>query len=356
MNYKLVTGVENYNNVYNLKVQNREGKIRETPSRAFKRVGSSEYNNKYFTEIFISIKKSDLKGEQNYPKFDENINVKLKKKEVKDNINIISFYGDRETDVKDLVRFEDLGLLSDFEALFNDHLIAMPYSLSMWDSNFDVIYKKVKDSFDTFYTTINTKNLFGYVPAFVRYGEIEEFINFYSGKSLGTVSGDDTDYNAVPLFIDLKRSSPDNFMRSIAMLHRLKKKYIKEGYYLIYYAANASRPRMSTKRQNVLAKEFMLSFLGFDIIGASQAVGPIEGKRGGMGSYIDFKLDSFSYIRTKEKVNTRMIDQIKAKIFYTQTSYLNQIHENTANNEKYLINEFNKRKEAKDFIDIISGA
>lgn len=356
MDYKLLSGLENNKNVYNLKLQNREGEIRNTPSRAFKRV-SSEYDDKYFTEIVIPIRSNELKGEPGYSKFDKNIESKLKKKEVKDNINIISFYGDKNTDINNLVKFEDLGLLSNFETLFNDHLIAMPYSLSLYTLSFDAIYHEVINSFDTFFTTLTTKNLFGYVPAYVRYGEIEKFINFYSGKSLGIVNENGTKYNAIPLLIDLKRSAPDSFMRSIAMLHRLKRKYMAEGYYPIYYAANVSRPRTSDKKQKALAKEFMLSFLGFDIIGATQAVPPKEGGGGGGPSnFVDFELDSFSYVKTGNKGYSYKTDQSKAQIFYTQTSYLNQIHEKTLIDEEYVDNEFKKRKEAKDYVDNISGS
>jgi len=353
MDYKLVSGEENNHSVYTMKFQNHEGKILQTPSRAFKRV-SSVYDDSYFTEIFIPIRSSDLKDEPGYQEFDKNINSKLKKKEVKGNINIISFYGDQNTDIKNLVKFEDLGLLSDFETLFNDHLIAMPYSLSLQKSNFDAIYDNVKDSFDTFFNTLATRNLFGYIPAYIRYREIEKFIDFYSGKSFGTVNDNGTLYNAIPLFIDFKRSSPDSFMRSVAMLHRLKRKYLNEGYYPIYYAANVSRPRTSDKKLKALAKEFMLSFLGFDIIGASQAVPPRQGG-GGPATYMDFEMESFSYIRTENKGNTHRTDQSKANIFHTQTTYLNGIHENTSRDGKYLVNELEKRKEAKDYVDIISG-
>ncbi|MCL4356601.1 MAG: hypothetical protein M1460_01875 [Candidatus Thermoplasmatota archaeon] len=355
MDYKLLYGEENRNSVFNLRIKNREGEIRETPSRAFKKV-SFNFDKKYFTELMISIKNDELKGKPNYAKFDENIERKLKKKEVKNNVNIISFYGDKNTDINNLVKFEDLGLLSNFETLFNDHLITMPYSLSLYDSSLDEIYQQVTNSFDTFFTTLTSKNLFGYVPAYVKYGEIDKFINFYSGKSLGTVNENETKYNAIPLLIDLKRSAPDSFMRSIAMLHQLKIKYMAEGYYPIYYAANVSRPRTSDKKQRTLAKEFMLAFLGFDIIGASHAVHPKEGKGGGgEGNFFDFDLGTFSYIKTGNKGNTYKTDKSKAEIFSTQTSYLNLIHNNTLTDTKYLENEFNKRKEAKDYVDTING-
>lgn len=355
MDYRLLSGEENSKGFFNLRIQNREGTVRETPSRAFKRVGSN-FDNKYLTEVMILIRSDELKDEPGYQKFDKNIESKLKKKEVKDNVNIISFYGDRSTDIKNLVKFEDLGLLSDFETLFNDHLIAMPYPLSLHNSSFDDIYNHVTSSFDTFFTTLTSKNLFGYVPAYVKYGEIEKFINFYSGKSLGSVNENGTKYNAIPLLIDLKRASPDSFMRSIAMLHKLKTKYMKEGYYPIYYAANVSRPRTSDKKQRALAKEFMLSFLGFDIIGATQAVPPREGGGGGgLGNFIDFELDSFSYVKTGNKGFAYKTDKTKAEIFYTQTSYLNQVHKNTLGDRKYLENEFKQRKEAKDYVDTISS-
>ena len=355
MDYKLLSGEENNNGVFNLIFQNREGEMRRTPTRAFKRI-NSDFDNKYLTEVMIPIRSDELKGEPRYPKFDKNIESKLKKKEVKDNVNIISFYGDKNTDISNLVKFEDLGLLSNFETLFNDHLIAMPYPLSLHDSDFDEIYIQVTNSFDAFFTTLSSKNLFGYVPAYVKYGEIDKFINFYSGKSLGLVNENGTKYNAIPLLIDLKRSAPDKFMRSIAMLHQLKTKYMKEGYYPIYYAANVSRPRISDKKQKTLAKEFMLAFLGFDIIGATLAMPPRDGRGGGgQGNFIDFELDSFSYVKTGNKGYAYKTDKAKGETFNTQTSYLNQIHKNTLEDTNYLENEFKKRKEAKDYVDAISG-
>jgi hypothetical protein len=354
MDYKLLSGDENSNGVFNLEIRNRAGVTRETPSRAFKRV-SSDFDNKYFTEVMIPIRSSEFKGEPDYPKFDKNIESKLKKKEVENNINIISFYGDKNTDINNLVKFEDLGLLSNFETLFNDHLIAMPYPLSLHNSSFAEIYQQVTDSFDTFFTTLNSKNLLGYVPAYVKYGEIEKFIKFYSDKKLGTVNENGTEYNAIPLLIDFKRSAPDGFKRSIAILHRLKVEYMAEGYYPIYYAVNVSMPKIGNKRQKELAKEFMLSFLGFDIIGASQAVPPGGGRGGGgPSSFINFELDSFNYFRTENKGYAYKTDITKAEIFHAQTSYLNQIHKNTLTDPSYLENEFKKRKEAKDYVDTIN--
>ena len=126
MEYRLLSGEENNNSVFNLKIKNREGDVRETPSRAFKRV-NSQSDRQYFTEVMMPVKSEELKGRTGYPNFDKTIEAKLKKKEIKGNINIISFYGDKNTEINNLVNFEDLGLLSSFETLFNDHLIAMPF-------------------------------------------------------------------------------------------------------------------------------------------------------------------------------------------------------------------------------------
>ena len=81
---------------------------------------------------------------------------------------------------------------------------------------------------------MNTNNIFCYIPVYIDYKKIRDFLNFYSGKDLGTVYHSGGTYNAIPVYVDFKRSNPDAFKRSVAMLQKLKKEFIKEGFYPIY--------------------------------------------------------------------------------------------------------------------------
>lgn len=355
MEYKLLNGKENEDNVFTLNISNREGTVRRTPSRAFKRTHSDE-DSSYFTEVYLPVRESELKGRSGYPSFDNTVETRLKQKEVADNVNIISFFGDKSTDIKDLSKFEDLGLLTNFEGLFNDHLIALPYSLNLYDSNFEDMLNSVKESFDSFVTTLQTTNIFGYLPAYAKFRELDRFISFYSGKALGKVHDSETSYNAIPVLVDFKRSSPDSYKRSVAYLLTLKYKYMKEGYYPIYYAANVSRPRTSKKRSRTVAKEFLLSYVGFDIIGAAQAIAPRDGGGGGgMSKSMAFDLEDFSYYDTGVKDNSYRTDKTKAQMFGMQTNYLNEIHPKTLENQDYLKNELGKRGEAKAYLETLKA-
>lgn len=120
-----------------MNIANIEGNVTTTPSRAFRKV-NSPYDKSYFTEVLTAIKHDNLVGQKNYDSFNNSIEQKIKKKETNGNINIISFFGDKQTDISDISRFEDIGLIYNFEKLFNDHLISTPFSLSLYD----------KDSFD----------------------------------------------------------------------------------------------------------------------------------------------------------------------------------------------------------------
>lgn len=101
------------------------------------------------------------------------------------------------------------------------------------------ILTRVKNSFDDFATSLNTKNIFCYIPAYIKYNQLNDFIKFYSSEDLWTVSHSEGTFNAIPLYVDFKRSNPDTFKRSVAMLFKLKQKYIKEGFYPVYYATNS---------------------------------------------------------------------------------------------------------------------
>ena len=333
---------------FSMNIANIEGNVRTTPSRAFRKV-NSPYDKSYFTEVLTAIKHDNLAGQKNYDSFNNSIEQKIKKKETNGNINIISFFGDKQTDISDISSFEDIGLIDNFEKLFNDHLISTPYSLSLYNKDgFDSILPQVKNSFDSFATSLNTKNIFCYIPAYINYKQLEDFIKFYSGKNLGTVVHSGGEFNAIPLYVDFKRSNPDTFKRSVAMLYRLKQKYMKEGFYPIYYAANISKPRLSNKKITTIAREFMLSFLGFDIIGASLAFQPREGPVGytPTNKYIDFDLSNFNYFYKDESdMNYKEANNKKAQVLSTQTDYLSKIQDKSE-----VDTELSTRPEAKKYI------
>ncbi|WMT53773.1 hypothetical protein [Ferroplasma acidiphilum] len=359
MEVKLLPGDENSYSVFNLNMRNHENVIRKTPSRAFKKIPATNNNNtSYFTEVMIQIRNGELSDGPNYYKFDHNIETRIKKKEVANNINIISFYGDNNTDINNIVNFKDIELLSNFQALFNDHIITLPYSLSLYKCQSDNILSYVKSASDSFFSVLNSKtNIFGYLPLYISYREIEKFLTFYANKFNLSVSYNGGSYNAIPLMIDFKRTSPDTFMRSVAYLYELKRKYLNDGFYPLYYAANVSMPRSSIKKTTALAKEFMLSFLGFDIIGNSQAIHlPQNPRFGGVRpKSISFDQQSFNYIFDNNQTSKYNKDAIKSQIFETQTTYLNKIHDETLNNNKYVELELNKRKVANKYINTLKG-
>jgi len=353
MDVKLLTGDENFNSVFQLNIKNRENIIRKTPSRAFKKIKSKNNNNaSYFTEVMLEIKKGQLFNGPDYPEFDKNIENKVKNKEESNNINIISFYGDNNTNINDIINFKDINLLSNFEALFNDHIITLPFSLSLYNFKSDDIMSYIKSATDSFFSVLKSNNIFGYVPLYVSYRDIKKFLDFYANKFNLSVYYNGGSYNAIPIMIDFKRTLPDKFKRSVAYLYELKNEYIKDGFYPIYYAANVGMPRFSPKKTTALAKEFMLSFLGFDIIGASHAVKIPENPKFGSSrpKPMSFDQKSFNYIFDNNPVSKYFKDTIKSEIFKTQTTYLNKIHDETLNDNKYVEKELSKRKAANEYI------
>ena len=95
---------------FSMNIANIEGNVRTTPSRAFRKV-NSPYDKSYFTEVLTAIKHENLVGQKNYDSFNNSIEQKIKKKETNGNINIISFFGDKQTDISDISKFEDIGLI-----------------------------------------------------------------------------------------------------------------------------------------------------------------------------------------------------------------------------------------------------
>ena len=349
MKFTLFKGEENDDNVFSLSISNREGVTRRTPSRAYRKL-ATEADRYYFSEVLLPINSNDLPGQEGYGEFDLKIEERVKRKEVSGNINIVTFFGDQNLDPEKMADFEDIGLLSKFEALFNDHLIGMPYSFSFYkEGNFDDIYNKSTKVYETFSSTIESKNLLGYVPAFVSHNEMEKYIEFYSGKTKGSVEVEgEGKLNAIPLMVDFKRANPDGHKRSVVRLRDLKLAYIKEGFYPIYYAYNVSRPRMSKNANRQIAKEFLLSFLGFDIIGASNAV--LQGGGGNSNKKVEFDLENFAYKYQNQSISNYKSTTLRASIYRVQSEYLGNIHQKAIDNNKYVIEELKKRKEASDYL------
>ena len=338
MDFKLKY-VENSDNVYytELKTHNME-KEKLTPSRAFKKT-VNKFNYSYITEAFIPIKFDEIKGQKNYSSFNDKIDDKLNRKIVKGNINIITMFGDKEVNMSTLSNFEDLGLISDYEKKFNDYLVGLPFTMRFYkDFDLSKIYSETTKAYKDFTSISDSKNILGYIPAYSNYSEMEKYFEFYQKNANKTIIGESS-MNLIPLMIDFKRSNPDKFIRTISKLYRLKLQYIKEGYYPFYYAMNISKPRLNAGSQ--LAKEFLLTFLNFDIIGSSITFIPKNGG-GGPSNGIDFNINNYKYSKTG---NTGDINKIKADIYKKQTEYLNNIY---ANNQ--INNELSKRSEANKYI------
>ncbi|WP_287961436.1 hypothetical protein [Acidiplasma sp.] len=345
MDFNLID-INEDNNYYKMEIKNREGIKKLTPARGFKKIDDNSYP--YFNEVLSSIKHDKLSGMNNYDTFDRNIEHRIKSKESKNNINIITFYGDKNTDILEMSKFEDIGLIDNFEKLFNDNIISMPYALSLYEKGaLENIFDGIKKSYDNFISTLNTKNIFCYVPAYVKYKDLDQFLRFYSEKNLGTVNGGGQSYNAIPLYIDFKRSNPDAFKRTIAMLFKLKKQYMKDGFYPVLYAANVSRPRILNTGSRVIAREFLLAFLGFDIIGSSLAFNPRASKMGYThdNKLLEFSMETFEYSYNNKNINKKSYkDKNKSEIYSRQSSFLGGL------NGEQTKNELKKRPGAEKYI------
>ena len=93
-------------------LKNRENDLHNLPSRAFRKT-SSDFYDSYLNEVLIGIRTEDLsESSPGYDNFNRTIEPKLKKKSVSDEINIITFFGDRDIDLKQLLSFEDINLLA----------------------------------------------------------------------------------------------------------------------------------------------------------------------------------------------------------------------------------------------------
>ncbi|MCK4796980.1 MAG: hypothetical protein KAT05_06335 [Spirochaetes bacterium] len=336
-------------------MENREADKKILPCRAYRKTYAEFYGN-YINEVVVGIKKEDLPtNPKGYELFDQTIEPKLNKKTVKNKLNIITFFGDKNTELSELLSFEDVNLLADFEQRYNDHFVTLPFTFKFREQTTKTsqILEDIKKSYSDFVSTISNSNLLGYVPAYTSFRELDKFIEIYTDNSL-SVKSHLGKLNFVPLMIDFKEKSPDSYMRSLAKLNQLKKQYLDEGYYLFYYGFSPRTPALSQKRNvnETLAKEFLLSYLGFDVIGASFA--RFNGGGGGSPDQIKstgiFETTDYKYHLTT--LNKKDYDRAKPRNFTTQTDYFNTVSENLSSDPSFATTELKNRKEAYDYIQL----
>ena len=135
-------------------------------------------------------------------------------------------------------------------------------------------------------------------------------------------------------------------MQSLAKLNQIKNEYLKEGFYLFYYGFNPRIPAVTQKRNadGALAKEFLLTYFGFDIIGASYAMmhggDPVDKhpvKATGVFQQSDFKyhmeiLGQYDYDRTKQRN------------FLNQNDFLKNVPTQIKSKPKFAIEELQKKR------------
>lgn len=342
---------------YSLKIQNAEGDNHLLPARAFKKLQTNQ--KQHINEVLINIKKEYIeRGDIDNIELEE----KLKRASTKNEINIITFFGSKDVELKDLIRNRDTGLLASFESLYNDHLVSIPFSLKFRQEGFESekINNEIKMYMDDFIgSTAKKENILGYVPAYSWYKNIEDLVKFYVDK-IGSTSYGPEKFTYVPLLIDYKSSNVDRFRRSTAILNEMKRKYLKEGTYLLYYAFSVATPRLIRHKNNVvkntvtfektLAKEFLLSFLGFDIIGSAHAkqlydkqkAVPAEPKKVG-----EFKDSDFFYYPSKNK-EFPLVQKIRN--MEMQNNYLSELSNTVSKDGELPRKELRKRKEASEYV------
>ena len=338
---------------FHLTMENIEEDKKVLPCRAYRKTWAEFYGN-YVNEVVVGIKKDDLpENPKGYELFDKTIEPKLNKKTVKNKINIITFFAESTLELSDLLSFEDVNLLADFEQRYNDHLVTLPFTFKFREpvTQTTKILEDIKNSYSDFISTIKTSNLLGYVPAYTSFRDLDKFIKLYTDNDL-SIKSHFGKLNFVPLMVDFKNSSPDNYMRSLAKLCNLKKQYLEEGYYLFYYGFSPRNSRVSQKRNidETLAKDFLLSYLGFDVIGASFA----QFKKGGAPSETTaagvFDATDFKY--RLQVLDTKEYNRVKPRNYTKQTNYLKTISENLGNDSSGAIKELTKRKEAYEYVQL----
>ena len=352
MKVELVGSGEN-SSYFHTTIANREHDKRILPARAFRKT-QKEFDGCFINEVLIPISAQDLpENKEGYDIFDRTIEPKLSKKTVKDKINIITFFGEKTLELKDLLCFEDINLLTDFNQKYNDHFVTLPFTLKFRDkaTKPDQILTEIKSLYSDFTSTLNQTNLLGYVPAYASFREINKFVDLYIENNQ-SIKSDLGQLNFVPLMIDCKATSPDHLMRSLAKLSQIKNEYLKEGYYLFYYGFNPRIPAVNQKnnKTDALAKEFLLSYLGFDVIGASYALmhggGPTDKhpqKSIGVFEDTDFKYHL-------ESVGQYDYDRTKQRNFLAQNTVFESISSKIPDKPSIAIDELQKRKDAFDYV------
>lgn len=351
MKVKLLS-VDDEASYYHSTIENHEKDSQFLPCRALRKYNQDFYG-KYINEVVIGIREGELPSNpKGYEEFDKKIEGKLNKKSVKDKLNIITFFGEKTLDLSDLLSFEDINLLSDFEQRYNDHYVSLPFTLKFRQKDYKAakIFEDIQKSYSDFISTIRISNLLGYVPAYVSFRNLEQYINLYSDNNL-SINSHIGELNFIPLMIDFKAYSPDSLKRSLDKLLKLKRQYLNEGFYLFYYGFNPRTPSVSEKRDQYesLAKDFLLAYLGFDIVGGSYA--QLQGGGSGTtGTRTAGIFDSNDYKYHLNTISAKEYNIIKPTNFSSQTQYLHKVSNKLVENPEFAINELKKRNEAYNYV------
>jgi len=335
-------------------IRNIHGDERLLPTRALRKC-KKEFHGNFINEVLVPIRKQDLpENKDGYELFNKNIEAKLNKKSIEDKLNIITFFGEKSLSINDLVSFKDIDLLATFEQLYNDHLISFPFTLKFRDPSCQSkdILKDIKGSYKDFVSSLKNKKIFGYLPAYVSHREIENFLKIYEDNAI-TVKSPAGNLNLILLLVDFKGSKPDKFKRTIAALRNLKLDYLSEKCYLFYYGFSIASPRISRKpeEKTKLAKDFLLSFLGFDILGGShpRTVGGGSPSHTPTKTVGKFKTKDFNYHKTN--IPSSLYGINKPDNFTTQNKYLKSLASGVVKDRSLASKELQKRKEANDYLE-----
>jgi len=335
-------------------MENREKDHYELPCRAFHKSNSNFYGS-YINEVPIRITKKDLPSNPaGYEIFDKTIEPKLKKKSVPDKVNIITFYGNSSLSLEELLSFKDVNLLSDFGQRYNDHFVSLPFTLRFRDKKFPTskILEDIKQSFGDFVSQLKLSNLLGYVPAYGSFRELRNFVSLYLDNNV-SIKSPEGKLNFVPLLIDLKNSSPDSSMRQLAELRQIKMEYLNEGYYLFYYGFSPRTPGVSEKKKinETLAKEFLLSYVGFDIIGSSYAMESTGGPQPNTPKMSAGIFDPLDFNYHLKAIKPGEHETIKPRNLKTQSDFFYGVTKQMKKDRDSPLNELKIRKNAFDYVE-----
>ena len=93
--------------------------------------------------------------------------------------------------------------------IINLRFVTLPFTLKFRDTvtQSDEIYTEIKNSYGDFVSTLNQKNLLGYVPAYVSFRNINKFVDLYL-ENKQSIESEMGQLNFVPLMIDCKATYP----------------------------------------------------------------------------------------------------------------------------------------------------